>query len=72
MADIIDLTEFTHHIHTTDPVTKNVHVLPVGLLRNLANGVTKFSEIEEMDETLRSIIYMLVDRINAEIDEAEG
>ena len=52
---VVDLDEFRPHIniHTAD---NNVHVMPVSLIKDIAEGKRKTSGIPEMDPVIAEIV----------------
>ncbi len=53
--------------NTTDPVTRDVHVIPVSTIRDLAHGRIELDDFDRPNSAMRGMIYMLVDMIDDEI-----
>lgn len=60
MANVTHIDDYLPHIQTGDPVTGVRHVVPVAMLRDVADG-----RIELQDQALiRALVHMLYEEVS--------
>lgn len=64
MVDVTNLDDYRPHIQTGDPVTGVRHVVPVAMLKDVAEG-----KIELQDQALiRALVHMLYEEVSENCD----
>lgn len=70
MNSVISLQDRVPHIHIKDLVTSNIHVLPISMIRDISTGKLGIDELEDRDGTIRALMYMLISKIDHELEES--
>lgn len=69
MGNIANMSDHRPHLNAIDPVTKNVHVIPVQTIKDLATGADELTDYERPKELERALFHALYKQIEKALDD---